>query len=170
MKLIALSMLAVTLASCTSDQQPEQASSHPLVGTWELDSWIATLPGGESLLPFGSDASGRISYDASGRVAVQIMKQGRPHFSDGDIMGGSADEVSAAYHGFLAYLGSYELNESTGQVTHFLEVSSFPNWEGSEQVRSYSLSGDTLRLSPPAIESVATQSASAEHVLTWIRK
>jgi len=132
----------------SGDPVPTLASR--LVGHWTLVSF-EIVSGGQTEYPFGGDAIGEITYDAAGRMAVQIMKAGRPPFASGDSAAGSADEVSAAFHGYVAYYGTFTVDERARVVTHRLMGSLFPNWLGSEQRREIVLEGNRLTLSIPAI-------------------
>lgn len=122
-------------------------------GNWELLEWTAETPGGKVLFPFGTDAIGRITYDPDGLMAVQIMRSGRNQFSSDDPLEGDRNEKAAAYDGYMAYCGSYQVDENHSQVIHHIEISSFPNWTGQIQVRNYEFMDDRLILSTPAIGS-----------------
>ncbi|MHA2204100.1 MAG: lipocalin-like domain-containing protein, partial [Candidatus Hodarchaeales archaeon] len=37
------------------------------------------------------------------------------------------EEIKSAYEGFIAYFGTYEINNKEGTVTHHWEGSLFPN-------------------------------------------
>lgn len=122
------------------------------IGTWRLMSVEARRPNGEvAPLParYGTKPVGYLMYDNTGHVAVQIMRPDRPKFAVNDIDKGTADELKAAWDGYSAYLGTYEINEAEGFVVHHVEISAFPNYVGSDQKRFYELSGDTLVLKPP---------------------
>jgi len=119
-----------------------------LVGHWTLVSF-EIVSGGQTDYPFGRDPIGRITYDATGHMAVQIMNAGRPAFTSDDQAAGTAGEVSAAFHGYVAYYGTYSVDEDARVVTHRLTGSLFPNWIGSEQRREIVLEGDRLTLSTP---------------------
>ncbi len=118
-----------------------------LVGTYELLSFEIRKSDGSVVFPLGEDAVGRISYDDAGRMAVQVMRPGRPKFASGDMLAGSPEEIAAAWAGYIGYSGSYIIDEAAGTVTHEIAVSSFPNWVGDNQVRFFEFDGDTLELS-----------------------
>jgi hypothetical protein len=59
----------------------------------------------------GKDAAGRLSYDADGRMSAQLMRRDRPLFTSRTRQQGTAEEVRAAFEGFLAYYGPYKINE-----------------------------------------------------------
>ena len=51
--------------------------------------------------------------------------------------GATAAEVKEAFEGFDAYCGTYSIDDQAGCVIHHVEVSRFPNWEGSDLKRYY---------------------------------
>ena len=118
-----------------------------LVGTWKLLSAIARNPNEDTVYPFGEN--GRLMYDTNGNVSVFIMKTGRSKFASDDPMGGTTEEIKEAFEGSSAYCGTYEIDEDKGTVTHHIEGDKFPNWEGTDQLRFFKLSGNQLTLNTP---------------------
>ena len=51
-----------------------------MLGAWDLRSRTVTRPGGEAIADpiLGAQPIGRLFYDASGRMGLQMMRQGRP--------------------------------------------------------------------------------------------
>ena len=49
-------------------------------------------------------------YDSSGFMPYTAVRSGRPKFVLGDLAGGTPEEIRAAFEGFDAYCGTYELN------------------------------------------------------------
>lgn len=139
-----------------------------VVGSWRLVRWRAVSEDDAGTVavtyPMGEDADGLIHYSADGRMSVLIAAAGREPFASGDLLGGSVEERAAAFSGFLAYAGGYTMGD--GFVTHRLEISSFPNWVGSEQLRYVARDGDQLFLSTDAILTSGTWRRSE---LTWTR-
>lgn len=133
--------------------QPEQIPLQPenLIGTWSLISCEGRSSSGDVLYPYGLDPIGMLMYERSGYMSVVLMRRGRPPFKAADPLGGSPEEIRAAFEGCDAYCARYTLDTSQRTVTHHLIASRFPNWEGSEQIRSVSLSEDRLDLSAPPI-------------------
>jgi hypothetical protein len=122
------------------------------VGTWTLVSAEMLTPSGASMPLYGADGKGIIMYDAQGHMAVQLMQQGRPLFTQPDRLFGAADEMKAAFEGYSAYFGRYEVNVTRGVVIHHVEGCLFPNWIGSDQQRSYTFMGDRLVLKTPPMQ------------------
>ena len=78
---------------------------------------------------------------------------------------GNAQSVRAAYIGYIAYFGSYEVSPDGTRVVHHVEGALNPEWVGGEQVRALRFDGDRLVLSADVRKSVDT----VTHTLTWER-
>ncbi len=48
--------------------------------------------------------------------------------------------------GYVAYYGTYEVDEAAGKLTHHVHRSLFPNWVGDDQTRLYSFADGKLIL------------------------
>jgi hypothetical protein len=123
-----------------------------LVGRWGLVSW-RTILGEQVILPLGSDPVGILVYTDDGCVTVQIAARDRPPIAvdplGGTPLGGDDPARAAAYGTSLAYYGRYEVRGET--VVHTIELSSYPNWTGEEQIRFAELADGgelTLRTAP----------------------
>ena len=141
---ILVSSLLVFAGSALGQQQSSRKAKEQFVGTWKLVSYEV----GASH-PMGRDAVGFLIYDADGRMSFQVMRSGRPKFrasggSRGGYEAGTAEEVMSAYRGYIAYFGTYEVNEEGRIVTHHMEGSLFPNWVDRDQIEFFELSGDRL--------------------------
>ena len=107
-------------------------------------------------------------YDGKGRFAGQIMARERPTFATGNLLKGSDDEVRAAFEGYVAYYGSYSVDEDEGLMVHDVEGSFFPNWVGDRQIRRYDFEEDgRLQLSTLPIKG---SRADLTVVLLWERE
>ena len=122
----------------------------PFVGSWRLVSFAIRPEAGEPTFPFGRDAEGSLLYSADGRYSVHVRRLDRPRFADPDQMKGSPAEMEAAFKGMVSYYGPYGFDPERRVVTHVVEGSLFPNWEGTDQERFFELDGDrlTLRTAP----------------------
>ena len=76
-------------------------------------------------------------------------------------MQGSPEEYKAVVQGTIAHFGRYTVNEVDKTITFHIETSTFPNWNGLEQKRPFSLVSDELRWTTPA----ASGGGSGEIVL-----
>ena len=127
------------------------SSNNQLVGTWKLLSAEYRGKDGKALDYWGDNPVGVLMYDASGRMAVQLMRRDRPTLVSGDRLSGTPAEIKSAFEGYLAYFGTFTVNEKEGSVVHRLEGCSFPNWIGVDQKRFYQLTGNQLTLRTPPL-------------------
>ena len=130
-----------------------------LVGSWRLVSYETTDDSGRRGRPYG-DAVGRISYDANGNMTGQVMRPDR-----GIVQGGDARAAAAAYLGYIAYFGTYEIAADGRSVVHHVQGSLNPGWVGGDQVRMLRFDGDRLILST----ETRKDGAAVRHELTWER-
>ena len=134
-------------AQVTAEQS---APANPLVGTWTLVLVDNVRPDGSRIHLYGLRPSGLLMFDGGGRYSLQIVSAGRPLFAANDKSRGTADEYQAAVQGSNAHFGTYAIDQAKGTITFRIEHASFPNWEGTEQSRSFSLAGDRLKYTVPA--------------------
>ena len=120
-----------------------------LLGTWRLVS-IQNREAGEAQWRslFGESPRGYIMYDATGHMAVQIEKTPPPaKFASGDDWKPTPDEALGVYLGYVAYFGTFTVDEKAGVVTHHVEGSLRPGYFGTDQPRPATFEGSRLILS-----------------------
>lgn len=132
-----------------------------LIGSWRLVSYETTDPAGRRGRPYGN-AVGRISYDAEGHMAGQVMRPQRAPVESGD---GGAAQLRGAYFGYIAYFGTYDVAPDGRSVVHHVEGSLNPAWVGGDQVRRLRFEGERLVLST----DVRKSGVNITHELTWER-
>ncbi len=103
-------------------------------GVWRLVSYETQEANGATVQPFGPDAVGMLIYTRDGCMSGQVMRRGR-------------ESREAGTDGYIAYCGSYRVEEAAGEVIHQVEASLYPGWVGSEQRRGYAFAGTRLTLS-----------------------
>jgi len=130
-----------------------------LVGMWRLVSYETVGRDGRRAKPYG-DAVGRLEYDAHGNMAGQVMRPGRARV---EVRDGAAQQARAAYLGYIAYFGRYEVAADGRSVVHHVEGSLNPAWVGGQQVRTLQFDGARLVLSADVMKGGET----VTHVLTW---
>jgi hypothetical protein len=136
-----------------------------LVGTWRLVSDTQRLADG-TVRPDpqpGSKGFGYLVYTESGRVCVVVGNPERTRWASPQAP--SDKELRNSFDGFLAYAGTYEVNEAERYVVHHVEVDQVPNFTGTDRKRFCSLSGNrlTLRAAPPLPADVT------EWTIVWER-
>lgn len=146
----ALGVILVTLVTGVSSaaQQPSQRGevARQLVGRWNLVSLEAVRPNGEVVREWGPKPTGYLSYDASGFVSVQFMRDPRAASQAREL---TFDERREAFESYYAYYGRFEVDAQEGSVTHHIEGSLRPYEVGTDLKRFFKLSGDRLDLSTP---------------------
>lgn len=140
--------------------------SSDLVGTWRLISWEAIGVDGSIERLMGERAHGLLMYADDGTMLVLLGRPDRARIAGDDVSGGSVEDRAEAMRTFIAYGGRYDV-EGT-RVTHHVEMSLFPNWVGTRQVRELTLdeTGNRLTVISPPIAIGGT--ARSQH-LTWER-
>ncbi len=149
-----LSMLALLLVATNLGAQAPQDDSRPsattqqgpqLAGTWTLVSVDNLLPDGRRIQPYGPHPVGQLTLDARGRYSVLIFRPDRARFGSNDKNRGTDEENRATVQGTNSHFGRYSIDETQRTLTFHIDHASFPNWQGTEQRRSYTLTGDELR-------------------------
>lgn len=119
------------------------------IGNWKLVAFEVQRidDDGPVRYPLGEKPVGLLSYSADGHISVNMMDSQRPNFASYDYLKGTDEEVRAAFEGYIAYFGTFDVLESHHLVNHTVEVCWFPNWVGQVQRRFYEFSGNRLELS-----------------------
>jgi hypothetical protein len=138
--------------------------NNKFVGTWRFESMKAETPKGEIIYPYGENLFSRLIYTSDGHMFVLLMRPDRPKFASDDPLGGTKEEIKEAYEEFDAYCGTYKVDEENRTVTHYVEGSKFPNWVGTNQVRSFKFSDNRLFFT--AVLQVKGEPCNFEAILT----
>ncbi len=141
-----LSLAALLCSAQAPKQFARRSMSDEFVGAWKLISLERRTAAGEVIYPMGQNPVGRLTYDALGRMSVQIMRPDRPKPQGVTPASWSAAEKAAAFDGFIAYYGTFTVSETERAVIHHVEASLYPHWVGSDQRRLYEFSGSQLIL------------------------
>ncbi|MBV9357835.1 MAG: lipocalin-like domain-containing protein [Chloroflexi bacterium] len=143
---------------------PAAAVEQLVLGTWRLVAWEARDADGTVSQPFGDQAVGFIVYTVDRHFFAQLMRLGLLTFVGNDVLGGTAEENASALGGYVAYAGTYAVQD--GMMVHRVEMSLFPNWIGSQQRRTIEWNAGHLILSSPPLLGAGRQASDR---LTWER-
>lgn len=152
------------IKSQTTETQPAKSKTvaKRLVSTWKLVAYEAQRPNGEMLYPFGQAPVGMLTYDANGHMTVQIM---RPDRAKVDREKATLEDMQAAYKGYVAYFGTYDVSASGDTVVHHVQ-GSLDTWRlGVDMVRPLELRGDRLILTA----EFKVDGEVRKHKVTWER-
>jgi hypothetical protein len=142
-------LVSAAIAFVTSAHPQTPGNSASLVGTWKVVLVDNILPDGSRIQLYGPNPQGILTFDASGHYSLQIMRADRPRFAANDKSKGTPEEYQAAVQGTNAHFGTYSVGEDGRSIVFHIEHASFPNWEGIEQKRPFTLAGDDLTYAVP---------------------
>jgi hypothetical protein len=149
---IILSLSAITalgLALLPGSAVAQQKSlKDQLVGTWTIISATTKLPDGS--LAWGPNPKGLYVFTENGYYSSHLLRTDRPKFASKNRATGTPDENKAAVLGNSSNYGTYSVNEANKSFTVKFEGSLFPNWEGTEQTRPFTIAGDELTVTNPS--------------------
>ena len=154
--LLALSSVASHAQQGTLRQQ--------LVGTWRYVSVYVIRADGSRTPLFGPSPSGLASFDNNGHYLLMTARADQPKFASNNRAQATAEENKAVVQGTIAHFGKYIVNEADKTITFQIETSTFPNWNGIEQKRPFSIMGDVLKWT-----TAASSGGTAEVVLRRVR-
>ena len=161
---LALVLLAIAAAGSAKAVEAAMAA-RPLAGAWILVRADNVAVDGTRTMLYGPDPQGFLTFDDHGRYALQILRVDRPKFASGDKAKGSTEEYRAAVTGSNAHFGRYVVDPAARTLTFHIDHASFPNWEGTVQVRRFTLMGDHLTYVVP----VPTSGAGVVGEVEWRR-
>jgi hypothetical protein len=126
-----------------------------LAGTWTLVS-VVTEQDGKKTDTFGPQPKGVLMVDANGRYVLTIARADLPKFASNNRMTGTPEENKAIVQGSNTHFGTVAVNTADKTITFKIETATFPNWNGAEQKRAFTLTGDELTYTVPAASGGGT--------------
>jgi hypothetical protein len=125
--------------------------SEQLVGSWTVVSHEALRPDGSRVPVYGVNPDGIAMFDSAGRFIISVMRADRARFAVDHPAQGTAEENKMTSRGTMTYFGSYSVREAEGIIDIHIDASSFPNWNGADQTRGFTIDGDQLTLTVAAL-------------------
>src|SRR5262245_18339514 len=118
-------------------------SADALIGTWKLKSFVREITGtGERFDAIGAHPHGYLNYTRDGHVSVITVAAERIKPPEAVL---SASERAQLYNSMVAYAGTHTVLEGN-KVVHHVDISWNDAWTGTDQVRFFTLDGDTLMI------------------------
>jgi len=127
----------------------QKSLTDQLVGAWTFVSQKYKFPDGRTTDIFGPNAKGILILEASRHMAYVSMRASLPKFASNDRLKGTAEENKAVVEGSYAFFGTYTINEADHSFTVHVEGATFPNFDGADQKRAFTLADDELRYTNP---------------------
>jgi len=120
--------------------------SQQLVGSWSVASHESVRADGSRIPVYGVAPNGLAMFGADGRFVITVMRGDRANYATAHPARGSAEENKATAAGTMTYFGTYKVRETEGIIAIHIDASSFPNWNGADQIRGFAIVGDELTL------------------------
>jgi hypothetical protein len=145
--------VAVLSSAAFGQQNP---SKEQLMGAWDLVSIDSVRADGSRLTAFGDNPNGIAFFDGTGHYIITVMRSDRAKYAANDRTQGNAEENKATAQGAFTYFGTYTVSEPEHTISIYVVGSSFPNWNGTNQKRTFAVSGDELKLTNPVASTGGT--------------
>jgi hypothetical protein len=142
------------LLLCVADIAHARAAKD-LVGAWIAVSNVAEQ-GGVKSEPYGATPQGMLIFEADGRYGLILSRDDLPKFASNSRTTGTADENKAVMQGAISHFGRYTVSAADKSLVFHIELSTFPNFNGTEQKRAFELAGDELKYTVPAFSGGGT--------------
>ena len=133
-----------------------------LAGTWTLVSTV-TEQGGNKTDTFGPNPKGILTVDTNGRYVLAIARADLPKVASNNRTTATPEENKAIVQGSVTHFGTLSVNAADKIIAFKIETATFPNWDGTEQQRPFTLTGDELTYTVPA------QSGGGTGTVVWKR-
>ena len=150
---------AVLVAICLvlTGAQAVAQTAKDLAGTYAFVHEVREVDGKQTTV----EAKGILVFDANGNYTLTIIAPNVPKVASNNRMTATPDEAKAIVAATTAHFGVFSV--SANNLVFKIDRASFPNWNGIEQKRPFTLSGDELKY------SVAAASGGGSIMLTWKR-
>lgn len=158
----AIAALSIILSSGTVVAQQKPLALQ-LVGSWTPVVIENVRPDGSRAYPYSSTPKGILIFTGDGHFSLHVLKPGIPHYASNNRSQGTAEENKATVQGGIHFFGTYTVHTSDDSFTLHIAGSSFPNYNGFDQTRKVSISGDEMKL------ALATVSAGGGANQVWKR-
>lgn len=146
MRLVLTGMVAsLSLASVAAADEARNS----LVGAWKLLSVETRRSDGTVSPLYGAATSGVLVYDRSGQMSAHLMDLSIQRCGTMDRRKCPDSVARNAFDNYLGYWGRYELLPGQNVVIHHVEGASHPDWIGTDQKRTFELSGNRIVISTP---------------------
>ena len=139
---LAIAAILVTSNPANSQQQSLRAQ---LIGTWGFVVTAANRSDGTKANVFGPNPNGVLMFHSDGHFALINTRPGRAKYVSGNRVQGTPEEFRETVLGSIAYFGTYSVDEAKNEFVLTIKGSTFPDYEGTEQTRPFTIVGDELR-------------------------
>ena len=136
--------------------------SKEFIGTWTLVSAV-TEQGATQTDTFGPNPKGTLMVDANGRYVIAFSRADLAKIASNNRTTGTPEENKAIVGGSLSHFGTLSVNVADKTFTFKIATATFSNWNGTEQKRPFTVTGDELRY------TVVAASGGGSATVVWKR-
>jgi hypothetical protein len=155
-----LGLLVLGVVLATGDACAQTAKD--LVGSWTLVSAV-TEQGGNKTDTFGPNPQGILVVDANGRYVIAFARADLPKIASNNRTTATPEENKAIVGGSVTHFGTVSINAAAKTLTFKIATATFPNWDGTEQQRPFTMTDDELTY------TVASASGGGTATVVWKR-
>jgi len=148
-KVMLPTVVSIAMLDSAFSSAMAQMLKQELVGTWEVVS-VVNDNNGKKSEPYGSHPMGYLMFDPNGHVSLQLMRSDIPKVASNNKNTGTDAENKAVVQGTLANYGTYKIDEKNHKALVHYIGSTYPNWNGTDQERAITITGDQMSLVDPA--------------------
>jgi len=94
--------------------------------------------------------------DVNGRYVLVIARADLPKVASNNRTMATPEESQAIVQGSIAHFGTVSVNAADQTITFKIETSLFPKWDGTEQKRPFTVTGDELTYTVPSASGGGT--------------
>jgi hypothetical protein len=123
---------------------PVFSQSKLLVGSWRLTAADKILPDGRQVADYGEAPRGVAIFTTNGQYVVEIFQTGRIKFASPDLTKGASKDYKDTVLKISCHFGTYAVDEAKGTITFHIDRASFPDWDETTSIRTFTLEGDKL--------------------------
>lgn len=145
MKKLKTLLIVLIITNSALAQKSVKEMESEITGTWTLVTVENTNSDGTKTFPYGMNPKGILFFDEKGNYAIQIYKNERPKIVSGDKNKCTPEENISIVQGSNSHFGIYEIDKINSTITFKIKTASFPNWENTEQKRSYILNNNQIK-------------------------
>lgn len=150
-------------ASVSNPRDAANKIGKQLVGVWRLIRYVDMPEGAQPIYAFGERPVGQFVFTADGNVSINIMRN--PPAPTKESIDIDPDACIPAW--YCSYFGTYRLEDGGRKWTTHVQGGNIPTYVGTNQTRSFELSGNRLVISESYEEGGRT--VRAERVLERAR-
>lgn len=137
-------------------------------GLWSLLSYIEVpINGTNSLFPLGKKPKGFMVFSEGDFMSLQISGENRQNGADDDRFTSNVLQLASSARSYVALSGLYRIHPQLPIVNFKIFTSLFPNWEGKEITRNFTMEGDTLFIKTD--QPILSNGVMVNSYMTWER-